>query len=86
MAFVLLLSLAFGAAIAGAAETLCWSVREWKGAPALFRNGKPTVPLMFWMREYQAQDVTTGRTVATDADRFVHPMGRFRTAVFLMED
>ncbi|MBQ2631523.1 MAG: hypothetical protein IJG13_17740 [Kiritimatiellae bacterium] len=31
-------------------------------------------------------DVTTGRTVATDADRFVHPMGRFRTAVFLMED
>jgi hypothetical protein len=52
----------------------------------LFRNGKPTVPLMFWMREYQAQDVTTGRTVATDADRFVHPMGRFRTAVFLMED
>ena len=64
MAFVLLLSLAFGAAIAGAAETPCWSVREWKGAP----------------------DVTTGRTVATDADRFVHPMGRFRTAVFLMED
>ena len=31
-----------GASSAASAETPCWAVREWKGAPALFRDGKPT--------------------------------------------
>ena len=30
-------------------------------------------------------DVTTGTTVATDTSQFVHPMGKFSTAVFLLD-
>ena len=34
-----------------------WRVAEWKGAPALFHDGKPVPPILFWQWEMQQEDV-----------------------------
>lgn len=33
-----------------------WRVAEWKGAPALFHDGKPVPPILFWQWEMQQED------------------------------
>lgn len=53
---VLLSAALTGTVTVASAPTRGWRVDDWRGAPALFHDGKPVPPILFWQWEMQEPD------------------------------
>lgn len=53
---VLLSAALTGTVTVASAPTRGWRVDDWRGAPALFHDGKPVPPILFWQWEMQETD------------------------------
>lgn len=56
----------FAAEPTAAVSARGWHVAEWKGAPALFHDGKPVPPVLFWQWEMQEADAKALARVGVD--------------------
>lgn len=59
-----------------------WRVASWRGAPALFHDGKPVPPILFWQWEMQEEDARALSRVGVDRFSMFGSFGHYAHPYF----
>lgn len=82
LVFFLLQVLIADVASASAPSDRGWRVASWHGAPALFHDGKPVPPILFWQWEMQEEDARALARVGVDRFSMFGSFGHYAHPYF----